>query len=367
MKLTNPHPWPSAWTMGFERDGRETVIVVAKVTYGLPTRGEQARLAQDQLPLTGADEFHGAPGVSSPRRETDFAHRKPACDVLLLGSAYAPLGQHATRVEVGLQTGRFAKRFDVVGDRIWRRHLGIHRPTPPQPFERMPISYDVAFGGSAEPGAQRPFAHAINPVGRGYWPGGADLEGRPLPNTEQHGVSIETADNARYAPQAFSPIGRGWLPRRAYAGTYDQEWLENRAPLWPSDFDDRYFQAAPPDQTIEFPQGGEQVVLHNLTPDGRREFQLPRQPMPITFIPHRGRDVVRDACIDTIVFEPDAERFTLAWRAVLPLGRSIFDVKEVVVGELPASWHRARRFPGKPYYHSLSEAVAAHHARRRGS
>ena len=364
MRLVNPHPWPAAWTMGFERDGREAAIVVVKATYDLPADGQEPRLADVQLPLVEADQFHGAPGETAPRLETDFAHRKPACDVLLLGSAYAPPGRRATRVDVGLRVGALLKRFDVVGDRVWRRNIVGHVASAPQAFERLPISYDCAFGGSAEPGAARVFAHPANPVGRGYWPDDGDADGRPLPNTEETGVPIDAHDEAGYRPMAFSPLGRNWLPRRNYAGTYDAAWVESRAPLWPSDFDDRYFQAAPVDQTMPYPQGGEEVVLHHLTPDCRRAFRLPRQPMPVTFIPHRGRDVTREARIDTLVFEPDEARFTIAWRINLALGRSIFDVKEVIVGEMAESWHRERRFPGKPYYRGLAEAVAQRRRQR---
>ena len=84
----------------------------------------------------------------------------------------------------------------------------------------------------------------------------------------------------------------------------------------------------------------------------------------MTFIPYQGRDAIRETYLDTIVFEPDHGRFTLTWRVTLPLGRSVFDVQETVVGEMPEAWHRARRFPGKTYYRSLGEAVEALRLRR---
>ena len=52
-----------------------------------------------------ADTFTGEPGFSAPVYEVDFAPRKPRCDVLLVGSAYAPEGRPATRVR-----GRPARR-----------------------------------------------------------------------------------------------------------------------------------------------------------------------------------------------------------------------------------------------------------------
>ena len=368
MRFTNETGLPAGWTMGFQRDGRELLVTVVKATYRLPPPGFEPELAAKQVPLVQGDQFSGEPGKSAPLLETDYAHRKPACDVLLLGHAHAPAGRRATRVRVGLKVGQLVKQFDVVGQRRWRRHAGVVVATQPEPFERIAISYDVAFGGTdrteeAEHG--RTDAYALNPVGVGYGRHAGWIDDRPLPCTEQIDRPVDDPAGD-YAPMALSPIGRNWLLRRAYAGTYDQQWIETTAPLWPEDFDERYFQAAPPEQTIPFPQGGEPVVLRNLTADGERRFSLPLKPMPILFIPHRGRDAVRNAAIDTIVFEPDEERFTLTWRVALPLGKSVFEVKETVVGEMPSAWHRVRRSPGKTYYRNLAEAVSAHRKKGRG-
>lgn len=359
MKFTNACGQAAGWTLAFEGDGREMLVVVAKATYGLPPTGEAPRLADEQVPLVEADRFSGEPGLSAPMFETDYAHRKPGCDVLLIGSAHVPQGRQATRIEVGLRVGPMVKQFAVVGERHWqRRVLGI-ATSAPLPFSTLPISYDCAFGGTdrtQEKNGQTD-AYLANPVGRGYWRHTDAIDGSPLPNTEALDEPIASY-SGKYRPMALSPIGRNWAPRVDHAGTYDQSWIENTAPFWPADFDPRYFQAAPPDQVIPYLRGGEEIVLRNLTPDGHRSFQLPTRALPITFIPHVGRDLTLRAQLDTIVLEPDAQRFTLAWRANLPLARSVFDVREAIVGEMSAAWHRARRFPGKTYYASLRELVA---------
>jgi hypothetical protein len=354
---------PAQWTMGFEPDGREMVIVVVKATYSIPPSGARGDpwLADEQQPLIEADRFSGEPGFSAPLHETDFAHRKPACDVLLLGSAHAPHGRPVDRLPVALKLGSLQKQFTVVGPRVWRKYLAVAMASQPEHFQRLPLSYDYAFGGTdrtREAQDGQTDAYQPNPVGRGYWRDLKHIDGQPLPFTEASDQSVMDPAG-RYVPMSFSPVGRNWTPRCAYAGTYDQHWLENTAPLWPADFDARYFQAAPADQIVPYPAGGEEVMLQHLTPQGHCTFRLPRRSMPIIFIPHRGTDVRRDAVIDTVVIEPDAGRFTLTWRANLPLGRSVFDVREVVVGEMSAAWHRSRRFPGKEYYRGLGELVAA--------
>lgn len=357
MRFTNDSGLPGNWTMGFQRDGRELLVIIVKGTYTLPKSGEEARVSDNQIPLVEADQFTGEPGQTAPTHETDFAHRKLRCDVLLLGSAYAPAGKRVTRTRVGLRVGALVKQFDVVGNRVWQRRIVGIKSSNPEPFERLPIGYDCAFGGTdrTNEGKGEVATYLANPVGRGYWRNTEHIDGQPLPNTEEDGHEVSACDE-RYTPMAFSPIGRNWAPRMSFAGTYNKDWMENVAPLWPDDFDERYFQAAPPHQTISFPQGGEDVVLVNLTADGNRAFPLPRRRMPITFIPYKGRDVVQPANLDTIVLEPDLDQFTLTWRAVLPLGRSVFDVKETVVGEVPFG---RRRAPTKPYYRGLDELVRA--------
>lgn len=360
MRFTIAGNVEAGWTLGFAADGREQLVIVAKATYLLPANGEPATLAPEQLPLVQEDVFTGEPGKSAPLYETDYAHRKPRCDLVLICTAYAPPGRRVTRLPVGLKLGPLVKQFDVVGHRRWTRSPLGAVPSTAEPFERMPLGYDGAFGGTDRTREARQEVHTFlaNPVGRGFGKHPEHYMEQPLPNTEELGQPINSPTGS-YRPLAFGPVGRNWTPRLQYAGTYNQAWLEQRAPLWPDDFDDRYFQYAPPDQQLDYPQGGEDVVLLNLTPDGRRSFQLPVRPMPVHVTLHRGPDTTRVANLDTIVIEPDADRFSLTWRAVIDMPRSLFDVKEAIVGEMPPAWHRARRFPGKTYYRNLAELVQA--------
>jgi hypothetical protein len=147
---------------------------------------------------------------------------------------------------------------------------------------------------------------------------------------------------------AFGPIGRAWPSRIPYAGTYDQNWLDNVFPFLPEDFDTRYFQCAPEDQQITPPVGDEKVVTVNLTPDGRRAFALPSVEMPIAFFRRRGRRVETKGTLDTLLFEPEGERFSLVWRANLKLQHDIFEVSQIVVGRMSRAWWRSIE-TGKSY------------------
>ena len=41
------------------------------------------------------------------------------------------------------------------------------------------------------------------------------------------------------------PIAKGWLPRRAQAGTFDAAWEHNRHPRMPLDYDLGFWNSAP--------------------------------------------------------------------------------------------------------------------------
>ena len=148
----------------------------------------------------------------------------------------------------------------------------------------MPISYDRAFGGvdNEHEDKAKHAAFMRNPVGKGFhkhlrseW-----LDGAPLPNTEELSQPV-TQPDGDYHPMSFGPIGRGWEPRYRYAGTYDQNWLDNVFPFLPADFDDRYYHAAPEDQQVPLPKGPMEVLLSGFTVDGVRQFMLPHFEVPV--------------------------------------------------------------------------------------
>ncbi|MCA9469537.1 MAG: DUF2169 domain-containing protein, partial [Nitrospira sp.] len=216
MEFVNQTKLEAGWTLGFEPDGRELLVVVVKGTFVIPENDQEAELAEQQIPLTEADEFTGEPGFSATLYETDYAHRKPMCDVLLNGSAYAPGGRPAKRVTVSLQVGSMKKSFNVVGDRVWKRKLFWVRPSSPKPFIQKWISYDCAFGGtdlqSKKP--ENVKTYLKNPIGIGYYPltTRKDLIGKPLPNTEEIGKSIKRR-TGNFQPMSFGPIGRNFEAR----------------------------------------------------------------------------------------------------------------------------------------------------------
>ncbi|QIO08920.1 DUF2169 family type VI secretion system accessory protein [Acinetobacter lanii] len=74
----------------------------------------------------------------------------------------------------------------------------------------------------------------------------------------------EIASKYPFIPAGFGFIGRSWLPRIAYAGTYDQKWLDEQHPYPPFDMDYRYWNGAPEDQQIEVFNPASKLELWNL-------------------------------------------------------------------------------------------------------
>jgi len=374
MELINATGMQAGYTMGMQPDGRELLVVAVKGTFKVPDEPDKDPVpAEEQLPLVHTDIFTGEPGFSATLYEIDYAPRKPRCDVLLNGSAYAPGGKPTDRVTVSLRVGSLYKSFDVVDNRFWKTGILRVGATAPEPFTVMPISYNNAFGG-VDRSQEDPLKHRwypANHAGVGYHDclDPKFIDGKPLPNTEETGKKV-THPHGNYKPMAFGPVGRSWQPRIKWVGTYDQNWLDERFPFLPDDFDERYFQSAPEDQQTDYLRGGEVVELMNLTPRGWTVFKLPgRLQLPVVFFLRTGERKEVSAVVDTLVLEPDQNRFLLVWRANIPLRRTIREVLKAALGRTADEWERLeqreQRQSGKQRFASLAEAARSRPAGNR--
>ena len=352
MQIWNQTGFAHEFTMGMDKEAREWIVVVVKGTFDFPDApGGKVRKSAQQVPLVFADTQTGEPGYSATLWETDFAFRKQHCDVIANGCAYAPGGKPAERVPVGIKVGNWSKLFEVVGHREWRSIGPLFTATSPQPFLKMPITYDRAWGGidRLNPEEKLPGAYLRNPVGTGWSQTKNQrlIPGLRLPNTQKPGEEVRTPFGD-YTPMSFGPMGRGWPGRVEYGGTYDQNWIDNVFPFLPQEFDERYFQMAPPDQQIDYPRGGEEVQLVNLTPEGRVSFRLPAAGLPMTLFNGRAKAFEGQLPPDTILFDPENRRFSLVWRMSQRIQRTILDFSECWVGPPTSGMLRAKA-TGKQY------------------
>lgn len=332
MHLENLTPFQSEFTMAFDSDGREMIVVSTKATFDIPQDPNAlCAVAAVQRELQMADEVGPEPGMA-PVVETDFVPFKPACDVLVQADAHAPHGKEVTGLVCGLEVGALRKSFRVVGPRVWQELLVGYEATPPKPFSSVPIGYAQAWGGAdPDPSREGYFAtYETNPAGVGYYPYSSELTGKPLPLTEAPNEFVTSA-NSNYTPMSFGPIARVWLPRRQYAGTYDEAWQRTRMPFPPKDLDSRFFLCAPPDQQMPYPRGGEGFSLSNLASHGTVSGVLPTTRVSVRYERKNGRMTQKVGIPDTVFFYPEDRQLTMVWRCHLKPERDIFELKQAVV------------------------------------
>ena len=341
MNLINHTPYAAGYTTSHSKEGRECLLVVVKATYRLPLAGDPPAVAEQQIPIVYGDTATAEPGFSAPVYECDLCLEKPMVDVLLLGSAHAPQGKPDGKVLVGLSVDDWKKTFVVTGPRYWKTHLLSLELTEPEPFVQQSISYDLAFGGTVldKKTDKELVVFGANPIGRGFDPHARWSGGTLGPQTEEFKKPI-LHTRGPYVPMGFGPIGRHWQPRALFAGTYDEQWRLEQFPFLPSDFDARYFQAAPADQQIPQLVGGEQVRLMHLTPSvltpsGVLDFVLPDLTLPIFLRGNKvGTEEVK-ARVDTLLLEPDLQRFSVTWRVVRDMANDPYRYSSIDVGIKP--------------------------------
>ena len=329
LQVVNHTPFSAALSVFPDPAGVETTYAVVKATFligaDIPT------LAPTQLPLLATDVFWGDPATSSLRAAGEFALLKTATDVLVTGRAVAPAPD--TRVaDVSLRVGPLQHRVRVFGNRLWQRAGGSWRPSAPQTWQRMPLRWELAYGGVA-PAAEGEAAdhEPRNPVGRGFVARKAEpLQDQPLPNLEDPEQLLNDPQD-RPTPVCLAPIAPTWFPRRGYAGTYDEAWVAGRAPYLPLDFDARFFQIAPPALVAPgFLQGGEPVRLAGLAAGSALEFALPQCGLDLVF-QFDGAPVPRPPQLELVLFEPDAGRFQMLWRAALAVDKKLLKLQHVTL------------------------------------
>jgi hypothetical protein len=327
-QINNRTPFAAERGWVRDRNGAEVWLIALKCTFDVQPDGSVG-ISPDQPPVTRAPEYHGEPGQSSLKLESDLVLTKTTTDIVVLGHAYAPDATPVEQIDAGFRVGPVRKLLRVFGDRTWDGSA----PTPPQPFLEMPLVYERAFGGkdarSATP--ERDWEWR-NPVGTGFGTSRGNLQGIPVANIEYPDQLIRSWRD-HPDPAGFGPVAGHWQPRAGLAGTYDEQWLKERQPLLPQDFNERFFQAAPVDQQAPgFLRGGEPVVLLRLTPGGELRFQLPRVfPAFETRFSDGSRLRHTDRKLHSVILEPDFPRVSLVWHSALPCHFKVHKLEQTIV------------------------------------
>ena len=312
-------------------------VSIVQAEYSFSATGELQLLEEQAAANLGGEWYGDDPAVSSIKLEPQIAFVKPATDVVLIGHAHAPhVG--ATEVQVGIMVGPVRKIARVTGDRRLFCRLGISTISAPEPFERIPLIYERAFGGwdRTDENPKKHLHEPRNPVGTGFRASapGDDSE-LAVPNVEDPEQPFRGYGDTP-PPAGFGFIAANWQPRSSFAGTYDQVWDQERKPLLPEDFDRRFFNGASPGLIAPgYLAGDEPMALLGVTPEGRVAFHLPAVTPPLCAVHTRSRKRIElSSTLDTVIADADRRVLTMQWRASLPLRDGPHEV--VAVDVLPA-------------------------------
>ncbi|PAP75732.1 DUF2169 family type VI secretion system accessory protein [Rubrivirga marina] len=336
MEIVNPTPFAAAPAAVADLDGADLLVVIVKATYALDGQGGMAP-AEAQREVQLADTFVGEEGASSVAYASDLAIGKTSTDVVLTGAAY-PRRPGDREGEVGVQVGAAKASFRVFGEREWQSALGVTRMSRPEPFERIPLGYERAAGGTdASPSAERDHDFdARNPVGVGFRAKRTRrvVDASPLPNFERPDALVRTPDD-RPPPAPVGFVAPGWQPRAAFAGTYDAAWAETRSPRLPTDFDVRFFDVAPDGLTVPGRlRGDEHGAALGVSPQGLLRFTLPGLALTAEVTSRAGGVLPIDLGLDRVVVDGDAGlhgEVVLVWSGGLRPPRDLYDLGPITL------------------------------------
>lgn len=334
--LENTTPYTAERTWVIDQKGEKSWVVIVKATYEILDNSKVVLSEKQEDPLF-TSKYSGEEGKSSILYDVDMVPIKSATDILLNGHAYAPQGKSVRKLDVVLRVGSLKKQLTVFGNRRWTKSLllfGALSMTRPEFFQSIPISYEMAFGGW-DTKSNNTSDHRLyqpNPIGRGFGTKQAHLDGELLPHIEDPKHLINSWKD-RPPTAGFGVVASYWSPRLELAGTYDDNWMQTKAPLLPNDFHPKYFQSAPANQQYSgFLDGGEEVELENLSENGPLRFCLPK--VRLTFKTLFGKDDVEHrAKLHTVIIEPDLSRIIMAWQTCLPCHHKADALDTTIIAE----------------------------------
>jgi hypothetical protein len=324
------------------KDGERLVVIVKATFVRAPREGVLEVVPKaERRGIRSQDVPWGDPEKSSIKYPSDLCLAKPGTDVVVVAAAHALGGKAVPSFDAGVRVGNLSKTVRVFGLRVWEANGSA--VSAPRPTAGIELRYDDAWGGLDLSDPMKPVEEARNPVGMGVARDASQLTHKPAPMIEDPANLIASA-RTRPPPAGVGAIGRHWQPRRAFLGTYDAAWLEQRAPLLPLDHDERANLCASPGLVATPPLvGGEDVALLNLTPGGGSvAFRLPRIRVDVTLVAP-GRDPARVApYLDTVLIDtirvPDTTDVLveLVWRAAFKPPRRLKDARLVIDEETRA-------------------------------
>lgn len=334
MKLNTALPVDCLAFKHWAPDDSEMMVIVAKACFGWD--GAQAHALDVPPKLVLEDVMaQGPEGYAPVLSEQDTAPGKTGTDLTVQGVARSPRGVPMTDWPVSVSVpGILRNEFHVRGPSQWKRGTLQWSLTPPEPVVEVPLSYTLAFGGTVPPGVSgpvdTPIVYEMNPAGVGFVTAERLKDDTPFP-APQIGILPEFLANDPLLEMRVCgtmPIAKGWLPRRAFAGTFDEDWQRSRQPRMPEDYSFDFWNHAPSAlQVRPSLKGDETIVLEGFLHTGPASLTLPGVGI-VAHLPdaapveHGNPGYTASMTLDTIKVnatspDPSMWNFELVWRCAL--------------------------------------------------
>jgi hypothetical protein len=311
--------------------GRPIVSVHIKRTFRIRDDGT-CELIAEQMPFLNLPSEESSEDEEVALPEVDILPHKASTDLIVMASAHAPGGRPATSMVASIAVGKTLLEYLVQGDRrCLYGGAGSIRFSQPEPFTRIPLRYEYAYGGADPTVEVPPPANAVealsphpgiyprNPAGRGYVVNDTPslLDGLLLPNVEHPRDPITprrlvTGSVKRWwmqpRPWSCDWFDATWFPRSVFLGAVpdhlpedDRELAEVRSGYLEAGLNRRHAEAsiedlvdlrcgdaASPSLVLPFMRGDEAIRFRGMTPSGNLVVRLPGQ-APKVFVRFRGR------------------------------------------------------------------------------
>jgi hypothetical protein len=330
-------------------------VVIVKASFDL--KDGVAQLSAQQAGPSLVDEFYNEeqPEYSSMKAAGDTVLFKPFTDVYVTGTVKTYQNKPQTSWHGLLRVRRdkellINKALKFTGPRQWQhKSKDEWKLSKPAPTTQVQLQYELAYGGhyldlkalqkqKGDEADKDPSlateTFTANPSGSGLF-GPTDglfskgspthdvAQSYPGPQIEWEADRISTSadiDFKTYQPAGWSPIARWWSPRVERQGTYDDAWMKDfyasKYADFPKDFNNSYFNCAPPDQMVKGAlQGDEHIELVGVFADKQTvSVQLPGWQL-IAHSLNEENDRLEGAMrLDTVHIDLDKQQLHTTWR-----------------------------------------------------
>jgi len=305
--------------------GQRVVIAIVKATFEQDRFGNMVPAAEPS-PVRLADvHWDDNRPNSSVKYPSDLYCKKRGVDVVIVGAAMSP--RPVEHMDITVCIGALEAPLSVHGERFFYRGARGIAISPAARFEVMPIVYERAYGGAADDGRH---VEERNPSGIGVAYRPEALIEQPAPQIE-HPAFPHTHGGDAHMPMGYGATLPQWMPRRSYAGTFDDVWQATRSPVMPLDYDARFENIAHPPLQLEAPpEPGAAIAVLGMSERGLFQCELPEIKLVLHGIRNQARETYRPQ-VDTLLIEPSRGRLELVYRAVFTIGRGKTSLREIRV------------------------------------